>query len=245
MARKVFVTSVAAAIAIAAAAMTWLPAGASSARPVAITQRTALDPADFVAVIDNPYYPLPVGRVLTYKGVRDGVSQMEHVTVTDRTRVIQGITATVVTDVAMHGSRLLEKTTDWFAQDTQGNVWYLGERTAAYDPDGTVDRSGSWLTGVDGARAGIIMEADPRVPDAYRQEFLKGEAEDTAWIVDRGGKLAVPYATVHGVLTTLEASVVEPGVYDQKIYAPGLGIVAEHALAGNEDAVLVNVTPAP
>jgi hypothetical protein len=243
MARKVFVTLALAAI--AGMALTWIPAGASNARPIAIVRRSALDPTDFVAVIDNPYYPLPIGRVLTYKGVRDGVGQTEYVTVTDRTKVIQGVTATVVTDVAVHGSRLLEKTIDWFAQDTQGNVWYLGERTAAYDPDGTVDTSGSWLTGVDGAKAGIVMEADPRVPDAYRQEFLRGEAEDTAWIVDRGGKLEVPYATVHQILTTLEASVVEPGVYDQKIYAPGLGIVAEHALAGDEDAALVAVTPAP
>jgi hypothetical protein len=243
MVRKVFVTLALAAI--TGAAMAWTPAGASSGRPGATVQRSNLNPADFVAVIDNPYYPLPVGRVLTYKGVRDGVRQTERVTVTDRTKVIQGVTATVVTDVAMHGSRLLERTTDWFAQDTLGNVWYLGERTAAYDPDGTVDTSGSWLTGVDGAQAGIIMEADPRVPDAYRQEYLVGEAEDTAWIVDRGGKLTVPYATVHRILTTLEASVVEPGVYDQKIYAPGLGIVAEHALAGDEDAMLVSVSPAP
>lgn len=242
MRRKLSITLVLAAIAAAAAA--WIPAGATSA-PTTGIDRTALDPADFVGVIDNPYYPLPVGRVLTYRGVRDGVHQTEHVTVTDRTKVIQGVTATVVTDVARHGSRLLERTTDWFAQDTLGNVWYLGERTAAYDPDGTVDTSGSWLTGVDGAKAGIIMEADPRVPDAYRQEFLKGEAEDAAWIVDRGGKLQVPYGTVHQILTTLEASVVEPGVYDQKIYAPGLGIVAEHALAGDEDAALVSVTPAP
>jgi hypothetical protein len=243
MGRKSFLTLALAAIAGAAAI--WIPASATGAQPTGAVTSTPLDAADFVAVIDNPYYPLPVGRVLTYEGVRDGVRQTERVTVTDRTKLIQGVTATVVTDVAKHGSRLLERTTDWFAQDTQGNVWYLGERTAAYEPDGTVDTSGSWLTGVDGARAGIIMEADPRVPDAYRQEFLKGEAEDTAWIVDRGGKLQVPYATVHRILTTLEASVVEPGVYDQKIYAPGLGIVAEHALAGDEDAALVSVSPAP
>ncbi len=239
MVRKLFV----ALAAIAASTLIWLPAGASSVRPNAAS-RPALDPAGFVRVIDNPYYPLPVGRVLTYKGVRDGVTQTERVRITGRTRMIQGIAATVVTDVAKHGARLLEKTTDWFAQDTTGNVWYLGERTAAYD-HGTVDRSGSWLTGVDGAKAGIIMEADPRVPDAYRQEYLMGEAEDTAWIVDRGGRLTVPFGTVHRILTTLEASVVEPGVYDQKIYARGLGIVAEHALAGDEDSRLVEVTPAP
>jgi hypothetical protein len=85
------------------------------------------------------------------------------------------------------------------------------------------------------------MEAHPRVPDAYRQEYLASEAEDTAWVVQRGGRLTVPYGTVKDVLTTLEATVVEPGSYDQKIYAPGLGIVLEHSLTAQEDAKLVRV----
>jgi hypothetical protein len=128
------------------------------------------------------------------------------------------------------------------AQDDQGNVWYLGENTKAYEPDGTVDTSGSWQAGVDGAEPGIIMEADPRVPDAYRQEYLKGEAEDTAWIVIRGGSVTVPYATAHHVLTSLEFARIEPDVIDQKIYAPGIGIVMETALTGEaEVARLVKV----
>jgi hypothetical protein len=86
------------------------------------------------------------------------------------------------------------------------------------------------------------MEADPRVPDAYRQEYLKGEAEDTAWIVIRGGSVTVPYATVHHVLTSLEFARIEPDVIDQKIYAPGIGIVMEAALTGEaEVARLVKV----
>jgi hypothetical protein len=234
IAAAVFAGSIVASMTIAGASPS-KGSGSSGYEPV-------LDPANFVSVIDNPYYPLPVGRVLVYKGTRDGVKQIDRVTVTDQTKVLEGITATAVTDIAKQpDGTLLEKTTDWFAQDKQGVVWYLGEATKAYNADGTVDTSGSWQAGVNDGEPGIIMEANPQVPDAYRQEFLAGEAEDTAWTVQRGGSVTVPYGTVHHVLTSLEATVVEPGSYDQKIYAPGLGIVTEHSLTGHEDAQLVSV----
>jgi hypothetical protein len=156
--------------------------------------------------------------------------------------VIEGITATSVTDVATHGRKLLEKTTDWFAQDKRGNVWYLGEDTAAYLPGGKIDRSGSWQAGVKDGEPGIIMLAHPQVPDAYRQEFLKGQAEDTAWIVNRGGSVRVPFGVLHHVVTSLEFTRLEPGVIDQKIYAPGIGIVRELAVRGPQEvARLVSV----
>ena len=203
---------------------------------------TVLDPAGFVDTIDNPYYPLPIGRTLVYRGVRDGQTQVDRVTVTNKTKVIGGVTTTVVRDVAKHGTTVLEATNDWFAQDLQGNVCYLGEDTKAYLPNGQVDTSGSWEAGVNGAVSGMIMEANPQVPDSYRQEFLAGEAEDTAWIVGRGGSVTVPYGTVSDVLTSLEHTVIEPEVIDQKVYAPGLGIVLERAIAGGQEvAKLVKV----
>jgi hypothetical protein len=241
MVKKVH-AAVAAAMLAGAIGVSVAAAGSSLSATSSPAYEPVLDPAHFVAVIDNPYYPLPVGRTLIYRGVKDGTTQIDRVHVTSRTKVIEGITATVITDVAKHRGRLLEKTTDWYAQDDQGNVWYLGENTKAYEPDGTVDTSGSWQAGVNDAEPGIIMEADPRVPDAYRQEYLKGEAEDTAWIVDRGGSITVPYGTVHQVLTSLEFARIEPDVIDQKIYAPGIGIVRETALTGEaEVARLVRV----
>ena len=203
-----------------------------------------LNPADFTTKIDNRYFPLPVGRVLVYRGIKDGQTQIDRVTVTDQTKLVaEGITARVVTDLATtRDGKLLEKTSDWYAQDKDGNVWYLGEETAAYH-NGRVDTSGSWEAGVHDAEPGLVMEADPQIPDAYRQEFLRGEAEDTAWIVARGGTVKVPYGTLNNVLTTLEATRVEPGLYDKKIYAPGIGIVFEQALTSEtEIAKLVSVT---
>ena len=227
--------------AIAAALAAWAPWASPSA---GLAYEPVLDPADFSTVIDNPYFPLPVGRTLVYRGVKDGQSQEDRVTVAGQTKVVaEGVTARVVTDVATHDGKLLEKTADWYAQDDHGNVWYLGEDTAAYLPNGKVDMSGSWQAGVHDAEPGIVMEADPAIPDAYRQEFLSGQAEDTAWIVDLGGSVNVPAGTFKNTLTSLEATQLEPGAYDQKVYAPGVGIVVERALTGaTEYASLVSVS---
>jgi len=192
-----------------------------------------LSASHFVSVINNPYYPLPVGRVWVYKGVKDGQTQTDTVKVLARTKLVaEGIRARVVSDVARHGTRVLEKTLDWYAQDKRGNVWYLGEDTTAYSASGKPDKSGSWEAGVDDAEPGLIMEAAPRIPDAYRQEYLPGRAEDTAWIVGGQYSVTVPYGTVRHVLISLEATRVEPGLYDKKVYAPGIGIVLERALTG-------------
>jgi hypothetical protein len=231
---------------LAAAAVTGAVASgfrASNATGASSDVLTLPDPADFVSVIDNPYFPLPVGRTLVYQGIKDGQSQVDTVTVTNQTKIIQGITARVVSDVSTHGSTLLEKTFDYYAQDRQGNVWYLGEDTTAFLPHGKTDTSGSWLAGVHGAQPGLIMEANPQIPDAYRQELLVGQAEDTAWVVELGETVTVPYGKLRNTLTTLEATRIEPGAYDQKIYAPGIGIVLEKSLTGpTELAQLVSVT---
>ena len=203
----------------------------------------ALDPADFVSVVDNPYFPLPIGRTLVYEGIKDGQTQVDTVTVTNQTKVILGIRATVVSDVATHDGAVLERTSDWYAQDKQGNVWYLGEDTVHFLPNGKGDTSGSWEAGVSGAVPGIVMEANPQIPDAYRQEYLAGQAEDTAWVVEVGGRITVPYGKVRNTLVTLEATRLEPGAYDQKVYARGIGIVHEQALTGDtEVANLVSVS---
>jgi hypothetical protein len=231
------IAGVAAAVVVGAAG----PAGTAVGAPgqpadaCAAYQPQVPDPAAFADVIDNPYFPLPVGRRLVYRGVSDGERQVDHVHVTDRTKTILGIDATVVHDVVFTEGRKDEVTFDWYAQDDQGNVWYLGEDTKVLLGHGRVDRSGSWESGVDGAKPGIIMPADPQIPDAYRQECLSGEAEDSAWVVARGGSLSVPYGTVHRVLRTLEFSPLEPNVVAEKRYAPGLGIVVERDLHGGDE----------
>jgi hypothetical protein len=240
--RRLLAVLVAAAIAGTVAA--WAPWAANAGPSAPVSYEPRLNPKEFSLVIDNPYYPLPVGRTWVYKGVRDGQTQTDTVTVTSDTKVVaEGITARVVSDVATHGTTVLERTFDWFAQDNHGNVWYLGEDTTAYLPNGRIDKSGSWEAGVKDGEPGIIMLANPQVPDAYRQEYLQGKAEDTAWIINQGGSITVPFGTVDHVLTSLEFARIEPGVIDQKIYGPGIGILTETALTGPQEvARLVSMT---
>jgi len=221
-------------------AIALVPGGA----PRASDCTPVFDPAAFVTGVTNNYFPLPVGRTWIYEGVKDGQAQTDTVTVTAIDKVILGIHATVVSDVATtRDGTLLERTFDWYAQDRAGNVWYLGEDTSAFGKNGKVDTSGSWEAGVNGAVPGIVMEANPLIPDAYRQEYLQGQAEDTAWVVQVGGSITVPYGKVRNVLVTLEATALEPGNYDRKVYARGLGLVLEQALTGPpEVAQLVSVT---
>jgi hypothetical protein len=221
----------------------WVSGAPSSPSACGTTYAPVLDPANFVSVIDNPYFPLPVGRKLVYTGIKDGQTQTDTVTVTDQKKLILGITTTVVHDVATHDGTVLENTFDFYAQDRQGNVWYLGEDTTQFLPNGKPDTSGSFEAGVDGAQPGIIMKANPQIPDAYRQECYAGQAEDTAWVVATTGSVRVPYGMVRNVLTTLEATQIEPGAYDQKVYGSGIGIVSEQSLTGpNEFSQLLSVS---
>ena len=224
------------AVVFAVVAASVAQAGASSGgeRPCAAYDSHMPSPGQFSKTIDNPYFPLPVGRTFIYRGVENGKKELDRMHVTRRTKMIAGIKATVVSDnVYEPPPKLLEKTFDYYAQDDRGNVWYLGEDTKELLGGGKVDRSGSWLTGKSGAKPGLIMEADPRVPDAYRQECLSGEAEDLAWVVARGGS----------IVRTLEFSPLEPTVVERKVYKRGMGVVSEHQLSGGHEVLsLVRVT---
>ena len=102
----------------------WATGAPHSTSACGTTYAPALDPADFVSVIDNPYFPLPVGRKLVYRGVKDGQTQKDVVTVTARKKVILGISTTVVHDRATHAGKPLEDTFDFYAQAKDGTVWY-------------------------------------------------------------------------------------------------------------------------
>jgi hypothetical protein len=185
----------------------------------------------------NPYFPLQPGTITRLRGSEDGERFHERVTITNRHRIIQGVRTTVVLDVLKRSDGTLEeKTRDWYAADNRGNVWYFGESTATYDEQGDVESTeGSWQAGVRGAVAGLIMPADPRPTDAYRQEFYRGHAEDQAWIVQRHAKTVVPYGRLHGVVRSFEWTRLEPRVVSVKLYARGIGIVRERDLSGGNE----------
>ena len=208
-------------------------AGGAPGKPAA----SVVNPAHFSHPKLNRYFPLVPGTVFHYRGTDDGERLREHVTVTHRTKTIQGVRTTVVRDVVRRtDGSIAEKTRDWYAADNVGNVWYFGEHTATYDEHGHVEsREGSWKAGRDGARAGTIMPATPRPTEAFRQEFYRGHAEDQAWIVQRHASLAVPYGSVDNVVRSFEWTRLEPRVMAVKFYAPRLGIVREKDIAGGSE----------
>jgi hypothetical protein len=195
------------------------------------------DPAHFAQPVGNAYFPLTPGLVTRLRGTDGAERFVEKVRVTHRTKLIAGVSAVVVRDVVRRADGTLAETTDdWYANDDQGNVWYLGEDTATYDEHGNLeDREGSWEAGVHGAEAGIIMPADPRPPTATRMEFSKGVAEDQAWVVQRLGQVNTPGGKFTDIVRTLEWSRLEPRVISQKFYAAGLGIVEERDLAAGDE----------
>ncbi len=199
--------------------------------------RSTVDPGRFQHPKPNAYFPLTPGTVFRYRGTDEGEHYRERLAITHRTKQIEGVRARVLRDVLRRADgSLAERTSDWYAADHDGNVWYFGERTATYDRHGHVQsREGSWQAGVGGAVPGKIMPAHPRPTDAYRQELDRGNAEDQAWIVQRGFSTTVAYGRVHHVVRSLEWSRLEKGVVSEKLYAPHLGTVRERDLSGGSE----------
>jgi hypothetical protein len=219
------------------------PGSASSLAPVHGTYLPSIDPANFVQTIDNPYWPLEPGTIYTYEGVRGATPQTDVEVVTHQTKVILGIPSTVVRDTVSEHGAPVERTFDWYAQDKEGNVWYMGEDSFELRGGRFVKASDSWKSGVDGAQPGIIMPANPQPGEAYRQEYYPpGEALDEARVLNMNGSVRVPYGSFNALLVTSERSPLEPQT-EQKYYALGLGEVEERVVQGHHEVFrLVSVT---
>src|SRR5262252_881845 len=187
----------------------------------------------WVDEVTNPYFPLHPGTTFHYAGTSDGLATTDDMAVTHDTKVIAGVTCTVVHDQGFTEGVLTEDTFDWYAQDTAGNVWYFGEDTKELDADGNViSTEGSWQAGVDGAMQGIIMEANPRVGDKYQEEFAAGVAEDSGQVLNLNRNACVPYGCFDDLLLTKETSALEKGVTEHKYYAWGVGDILEVDVKG-------------
>lgn len=187
--------------------------------------RVDIDAGVFSSRVDHPYLPKLPGTTWVYEArSSDGEVEVVTVDVLDETRTVMGVETIVVHDVVYtEDGRLVEDTFDWFAQDADGNVWYFGEDTKAYDEQGNVSEAGAWEAGVDGALPGIVMPAEPTVSaTGYRQEYLAGEAEDMGQVIDR----AV------GVVVTRDWTPLEADVVEEKTYLEGVGFVYESKVDG-------------
>ena len=206
-----------------------------------------INPADFMDIDDmianpNTYVPLIPGTCRTYEAeTEDGTEEIE-VCVTDDTREILGVNCVVVRDTVTLDGELVEDTFDYFAQDLVGNVWYFGENSYGYEDDKIVSVEGSWIAGVDGAKPGIIMYANPQIGDLYRQEFLAGEAEDMGEVLALGTTVTVPAGRFENCVMTRDFTPIDPGVDEHKYFAPGVGVVLEVVVETGERVELVDVT---
>ena len=202
----------------------------------------SINPSDFTTKIDNRYFPLKPGTTFVYRGKTKNATERDVMSVTHSTKKIMGVKCVVVDDRVWAHGKLSEKTYDWYAQDKKGNVWYFGEDTKEYKKGGKVSTEGSWEAGKDGADPGVIMQAQPKVGQTYRQEYKKGSAEDMAKVLDLDGSVKVPYSTFDHAVVTKEWSPLEPGVVAHKYYGAGAGDVKEVAVKGPmETLVLVDV----
>jgi len=191
--------------------------------------------------VTNPFFPLPVGATWRYEGEVAEGTEVIVVQVLEETRMVAGIEARVVRDRVYLAGELIEDTKDWYAQDAAGNVWYLGEETAEYENGQIVSTEGAWETGVDGARAGIIMPANPAVGQAYYQEFYEGEAEDRGKVLGINETVTVPAGSYSGCVKTEDTTPLEPDVLEYKYYCPGVGTVLEVDLEEDAQIPLLEV----
>lgn len=206
-----------------------------------------LDPADFLtgaelvaAASPNPYFPLVPGTTYRYVGGDETI----EVSVTGEVVTIAGIPALAVHDVAQVAGEVIEDTVDWYGQDIFGNVWYLGEISQQFEEGELVSLEGSWKSGRDFAKPGIIMQAAPAVGDIYRQEFSLGNAEDAAEVLGISGTEASPAASCTGdCVVTRDFTPIEPDAVEHKYFAPGLGLIVEVDPETGERVELVEVTP--
>ena len=193
-----------------------------------------IDPAAFTTRIDNPYHPLRPGTRWVYEGRTDEGSERKVVEVTDEIRVVMGVPCVVVKDTVTLEGELYEETVDWFAQHRDGAVWNFGEETRKRADDGQFTPAGSWEAGLGGALPGVIMPADPRPGGPYYQEYLPGEAEDMAQVIQDGASLTVRFGSYVRVVVTRDWSPLDPGVVEHKHFAPGIGLIREEAVEGDE-----------
>jgi hypothetical protein len=196
-----------------------------AAPEVAAASLARFDPGQFVSFVNNPFFPLPRGTRFVYAGREDGQDERDVMDVTRNRRTVDGVDVVEVLDRVYKSGSLAERTLDWYAQDRDGNVWYLGEASEDIKDGKVVGTEGSWESGIDGATPGIIMPARPPIGQVLRQEFAAGVAEDKARYLNLDVDVSVPYGDFEDCLKTEEFTPLEPGVREFKFYCRGVGTV--------------------
>ncbi|MDQ6779595.1 MAG: hypothetical protein M3Z37_00350 [Candidatus Eremiobacteraeota bacterium] len=197
------------------------------------TFRLAFAAQNFSHPAENSYFPLRPGTTFTYVGIKGGATATDIFRVTGDHKTILGVSTTVVRDTLYAAGKVVEETTDWYAPDNSGNIWYFGEATRAFHGKWTA--AGSWQAGIAGARPGVYAKAKPKVGDSYMQEFFAGRAGDSAEVLALHEPVSVPYGSFKDAQLAMEWSTDEPGAFDAKYYVLGVGVVQEFAVTGDKE----------
>ena len=202
----------------------------ATAKTVATERDFALDKFSDPTGIDNRWFPLKPGTQLAYDGsaIEDGrrIRRQVVFTVTDLTKVVGGVRTVVAWDRDYNDGKLVEPELIFFAQDNDGNVWTLGQYPEEYE-DGKLADAPTWIAGLEGAKPGIVMRAEPRVGTADYSQGLgpKVEYADRAKVHKTGHETCIFDGCYKDVLVTEEWDAAEPAARQLKYYAPGLGNV--------------------
>lgn len=175
--------------------------------------------------ITNPWLSLPIGREFEFEGETDKGMETIEIEITGETKKVMGIDTLVYRDIVWVDGVVVEDTHDYLAQDNAGNVWYFGEDVDNYQAGKLVDHHGSWLAGVDGAKPGYWMKANPKVGDYYKQEFYAGEAEDEAKVLSVTETVKIGQGTYTNCLKIQDIVPSDP-VLEYKYYCKEVGGLA-------------------
>jgi hypothetical protein len=172
----------------------------------------------------NPWFPLTSGYVLSYAHGKD----RDTLTVLSETKVIDGVETRVVEDRELKNDKLVELTRDYYAIDSATNdVYYFGEEVDVYKNGKVAGHGGSWLSGVKGAKFGLMMPGQPRPGQRFYQEQAPGVGMDRVEIVANHETLSTPAGQFADCLHVVETSPLEKGMRDHKWYASGVGPVKD------------------
>jgi hypothetical protein len=224
------------------AALTFLSSCEKEERQIDLNYNPVIDPQNFVDNVDNNYFPLVPGTIFNYKSQTvDGLETIV-VTVLSEKKTVAGVACTIVHDIVSLDGQLIEDTYDWYAQDQDANVWYMGEDVSNFENGVLVDKEGSFEAGINGAKPGIIMLASPVLEMPYRQEYAFNKAEDWGKVIAKGVRVTTTYGTFDNCIKTADWNALEPdALMEFKYYAPNIGIVKEEIEGSSEYVDLISI----
>jgi hypothetical protein len=204
------------------------PTGTAGSTP------TELDTSAFSATVDNALFPLNPGDSYIYEGEETDPDTGETTvirvesTVLAETHRVSGVEVRVVEVKEYEDGDLVESTRDYFAQDSDGTVYYMGEDVDDYKDGELVGHHGAWLHRQDGAQAGEFMPLDPAVGDVFEQERAPGIAEDTSTVIETGIPVTTPAGAFEDCIKTQDYDPISDAT-EYKYYCPTIGLVREES----------------